>query len=232
MYICAKSQIISYSSYYCTVCGTVHIFNASLPPCLPGQGLPWHSLKSTLWILSLTCLLLYLGAVWWRFVTVNVLSVCLCLHHLLLLCSFHLQRSLLWAGGEIWGSLIHLVQIITVTDGTGLTEPIRASQRPFESFLTCEVFEAFSTHEGSNYKQCCAICKGSKVPFPKEVLEFCNSRKVGFVCVLLWTLNIDPTPLSYRQVCKVIAPVTVSCVCRDRESWAEAKLPAHKLEPF
>lgn len=188
MYICAKSQLISYSSYYCTVCGTVHIFNASLPPCLPGQGPPRHSLKSTLWILSLTSLVLYLGAVWWWFVTVNVLSVCLCLHHLLLLlCSFHLQRSLLLARGEIWGSLIQLVQVIAVADGTGLTEPIRASQRPFEGFLTCEVFEAFSAHEGSKYKQQCA-----QVQFPKEVLEFCNSRKVVFVCLLLWTLNIDP----------------------------------------
>lgn len=157
MYICAKSQLISYSSYYCTVCGTVHIFNASLPACLPGQGPPQHSLKSTLWILSLTCLVLCLGAVWWWFVTVNVLSVCLCLCHLLLLlCSFPLQRSLLLAGREIWGSLILLVQIFTVADGTGFTEPIRASQRPFESLLTCEVFEAFSTHEGSKYKQWCA----------------------------------------------------------------------------
>lgn len=128
MCICAKCQLISYSSYYCTVCGTVHIFNASLPPCLPGQGLSRHSLKSTLWILSLTCLVLYLGAVWWQFVTVNVLSICLCLRHLLLLlCFFHLQRSLLLARGESWGSLIHLVQVITVADGTGLTEPIRAS---------------------------------------------------------------------------------------------------------
>lgn len=161
MYICAKPQLIGYSSYYCTVCGTVHIFNASLPPCLPGQEPPRHSLKSTLWILSFTCLLLYLGAVWWRFVTVNVLSVCGLLHLLLLLCSFPLQRSLLLARREIWGSLIQLVQVITVADGTGLTEPIRASQRPFESFLTCEVFEAFSTREGSKYKQQCAqVSKG------------------------------------------------------------------------
>lgn len=139
------------------------------------------------WILSLTCLILYLGAVWWWFVTVNVLSVCLCLCHLLLLLfSFHLQRSLLLARGEIWGSLVQLVQVLTVADGTGLTEPIRTSQRPLESFLTCEVLEAFSTGEGSKYKLWCA-----QVQFPKEVLEFHNSRNVGFVCVLLWTLNRD-----------------------------------------
>lgn len=176
MYICAKSQWISYSSYYCTA---VALLTSSMH--VPGQGPPQHSLKSTLWILSLTCWLLCLGAVWWWLVTVNVLSVCLCLHHLLLLlCSLHLQRSLLLARGEIWGSLVQLVQVITVADGTGLTEPIRASQRPFESFLTCEGFEAFSTHGGSTYKQRCA-----QVQFPKEVLEFCNSREVGFVCLLL-----------------------------------------------
>lgn len=137
IYICAKSQLISYSSYYCMSvwhCSHLQCIINALPP---GHGRPLQGPKSTVRILSLTSLFLCLSAVTWWLVTLSGLSVWWCCPcHLLALQFFCLQRSLLLARGQSWGSLVRLLQVITVADGAGLTECIRTSERPFKGFLT------------------------------------------------------------------------------------------------
>lgn len=149
----------------------------------PGHGRPLQGPKSTVRILSLTSLFLSLHAVTWRLVTLSGLSVCCCcLCHLLLLLQFLcLQRSLLLARGQSWGSLVRLLQVITVADGAGLTECIRTSERPFKDFLTCEVFEEYSTDGGSKH-----TVWFTQVQFQRKHLNLTTAKKlIDFGCKLV-----------------------------------------------
>lgn len=112
-----------------------------------------------------------------------------------------------WPGnraGGLWSTFSRSSQWLTELVSLNASELLRDL---LKIFWPVEVFEEYSTNEGSKYKMCYA-----QVKFQRKYLNFTMTNRFW---VLTCTLTIGLLSCRCRYVCKAIAPLILSYVHRD-----------------